>query len=273
MHIANKNAAESTILLVCRKRDAAQGGWWDELLPLVRARVLERAQAFERKGFRKLDLMLATYGPALQVLSEHWPVKDSTGQLVQPERVLEEARSLVTQLRVTELVQHRQVVFDPVTRWYVLAWDVFGAEKFPYDEARLLALTCGIDLDRQLIRDHNVAAKSGKYVVLQTPEQRMAAHRRGNPESAPLSLLDALHLALVLYQRDGAAAAAQYLQQHHLDTDVQLQALVDAGLMAIPPVRPEWKTLQALTLAQFRHTSQVLEQMTLERLPAAPEDR
>lgn len=273
MHIANKNAAESTILLVCRKRETSQGGWWDELLPLVRERVLERAQAFEKKGFRKLDLMLATYGPALQVLSEHWPVKDSTGQLVKPERVLEEARSLVTQLRVTELVQHRQVVFDPITRWYVLAWDVFGAEKFPYDEARLLALTCGIDLDRHIIKEHNVAAKSAKYVVLQTPAQRMEGHRRGNPESVPLSLLDGLHLALTLYQRDGAAAAAQYLKQHHLDTDVQFQALVDAGLLAIPRLRPEWKALQALALAQFRHTSQVVEQMTLDHLPVANEDR
>lgn len=273
MHIANKNAAESTILLACRKREASRGGWWDDLLPLVRERVLERAQAFQNKGFRKLDLMLATYGPALQVLSEHWPVKDSTGQLVQPERVLEEARSLVTQLRVTELVQHRQVVFDPITRWYVLAWDVFGAEKFPYDEARLLALTCGVDLDRQVIKEHGVAAKSSKYVVLQTPAQRMEGHRRGNPENAPLSLLDGLHLALTLYQRDGASAAAQYLQRHHLDTDVQFQALVDACLLAIPRVRPEWKTLQALAVAQFRHTSQVLEQMTLEQFPATNEDR
>lgn len=273
MHIANKNAAESTILLVCRKREAAPGGWWDELLPLVRERVLGRATAFEKKGFRKLDLMLATYGPALQVLSEHWPVKDSTGQLVKPERVLEEARSLVTQLRVTELVQHRQVVFDPITRWYVLAWDVFGAEKFPYDEARLLALTCGIDLDRHIIKEHNVAAKSAKYVVLQTPAQRMEGHRRGNPESVPLSLLDGLHLALTLYQRDGGAAAALYLKQHHLDTDVQFQALVDAGLLAIPRLRPEWKALQALALAQFRHTSQVVEQMTLDHLPVANEDR
>ena len=273
LQIAKKNSAESTIMLVCRKREASQGGWWDELLPLVRERVLERAKVFEEKGFRKLDLMLATYGPALQVLSEHWPVKDSTGQLVRPERVLEEARSLVTQLRVTELVQHRQVVFDPITRWYVLAWDVFGAEKFPYDEARLLALTCGVDLDRQVIKEHGVAAKSSKYVVLQTPMQRMEGHRRGNPDSAPLALVDGLHLALSIYQRDGAAAAAHYLREQHLDTDVQFQALVDAGLLAIPPVRPEWKTLQALAIAQFRHTSQVLEQMTLEHLPAANEDR
>lgn len=273
LQIAKKNSAESTIMLVCRKREASRGGWWDDLLPLVRERVLERAQTFQTKGFRKLDLMLATYGPALQVLSEHWPVKDSTGQLIQPERVLEEARSLVTQLRVTELVQHRQVVFDPITRWYVLAWDVFGAEKFPYDEARLLALTCGVDLDRQVIKEHGAAAKSSKFVVLQAPPQRMEGHRRGNPESEPASLLDGLHLALTLYQRDGAAAAAQYLQRHHLDADVQFQALVDACLLAIPRVRPEWKTLQALAVAQFRDTSQVLEQMTMEQLPTTNEDR
>lgn len=264
MHIASKNSAESTIMLVCRKREASQGGWWDELLPLVRERVLERAKAFEAKGFRKLDLMLATYGPALQVLSEHWPVKDSTGQLVQPERVLEEARSLVTQLRVTELVQHRQVVFDPVTRWYLLAWDVFGAEKFPYDEGRLLAMTCGIELDRTIIKEQGVATKSGKYVVLQSPEGRMDGHRRGDVERAPASLLDGLHLALNLHQRDGAIVAGQYLAQHNLQNDAQFQAMVDACLLAIPRIRPEWKVLQSFAVAHFRHTSQVLEQITLD---------
>ncbi len=264
MHIANKNAAESTIILVCRKREASQGGWWDELLPLVRERVLERAKAFEAKGFRKLDLMLATYGPALQVLSEHWPVKDSTGQLVQPERVLEETRSLVTQLRVTELVQHRQVVFDPVTRWYLLAWDVFGAEKFPYDEGRLLAMTCGIELDRTIIKEQGVATKSGKYVVLQSPEGRMDGHRRGDVERAPASLLDGLHLALNLHQRDGATVAGQYLAQHNLQNDAQFQAVVDACLLAIPRIRPEWKALQSFAVAHFRHTSHVLEQITLD---------
>ena len=264
MHIANKNAAESTIMLVCRKREASQGGWWDELLPLVRDRVLERAKAFEAKGFRKLDLMLATYGPALQVLSEHWPVKDSTGQLVQPERVLEEARSLVTQLRVTELVHHRQVVFDPITRWYLLAWDVFGAEKFPYDEARLLAMTCGIELDRTIIKEQGVATKSGKYVVLQSPEGRMDGHRRGDGDQSPGSLLDGLHLALNRHQRDGATVASQYLVRYNLLNDPQFQALVDACLLAIPRVRPEWKALQSFAVAHFRHTSQVLEQITLD---------
>lgn len=264
MHIANKNSAESTIMLVCRKREASEGGWWDELLPLVRERVLERAKAFEAKGFRKLDLMLATYGPALQVLSEHWPVKDSTGQLVQPERVLEEARSLVTQLRVTELVQHSQVVFDPVTRWYLLAWDVFGAEKFPYDEGRLLAMTCGIELGRTIIKEQGVATKSGKYVVLQSPEGRMDGHRRGDVERAPASLLDGLHLALNLHQRDGATVAGQYLAQHNLQNDAQFQAVVDACLLAIPRIRPEWKVLQSFAVTHFRHTSQILEQITLD---------
>ncbi|AEJ38298.1 protein of unknown function DUF1156 [Sulfobacillus acidophilus TPY] len=264
LHIANKNAAESTILLACRKRESERGGWWDELLPLVRQRILERAKVFEAKGFRKLDLMLATYGPALQVLSEYWPVKDSTGQLVQPERVLEEARSLVTQLRVTDLVQHRQVTFDPLTRWYLLAWDVFGAEQFPYDEARLLAITCGVDLDRQVIREHGLAGKKGKYLILATPEERMDGHRRGSLDRAPEASVDALHLALFLLNRDGSQAAGRYLNDHRLTTDTTFQALIDACLTAIPRVRPEWQAIHILATAYFRTSSQVLEQIQWE---------
>jgi putative DNA methylase len=265
MHIANKNAAESTILLVCRKRTSSQGAWWDEILPVMRQRILERAKAFEAKGFRKLDLMLATYGPALQVLSEHWPVREVSGALVQPEQALSEARRLVTQLRVTDLVQHRQVDFDPLTRWYVLAWDVFGAEKFPYDEARLLALTCGVELDRHVVRDVGLASKSGKYIVLRNPVDRLQGLRRDDLERTPHTLIEALQVALAIQAHDGAGASGRYLTQHGLTTDPQFQALVDACLAAFPAPRPERKVLQALAVAHFKETSRVL-QMTLDEL-------
>ena len=64
------------------------------------------------------------------------------------------------------------VEFDAVTDWYLMAWDAFGAEQFPYDEARKLAIALGMDLDKTIMAGKRLAAKKGEFIVLQTPGQR-----------------------------------------------------------------------------------------------------
>ena len=39
---------------------------------------------------------------------------------------------------------------DPLTEWYVLAWDAFKAPRFPVDEALKLARVVGLDFDQQV---------------------------------------------------------------------------------------------------------------------------
>ena len=45
----------------------------------------------------------------------------------------------------------RQTNLDPITEWFVLAWDAFEAPRFPYDEALRLARVVGVDLDREIV--------------------------------------------------------------------------------------------------------------------------
>ncbi len=40
---------------------------------------------------------------------------------------------------------------DPLTSFFVLAWDSFRAPVFPYDEALRLARAVGVDLDTQVV--------------------------------------------------------------------------------------------------------------------------
>ncbi|HOO04707.1 MAG TPA: hypothetical protein PLJ11_08310, partial [Methanomassiliicoccales archaeon] len=80
LHQAKKNAAASTILLVCRKRPAeAETSWWEDLQPLLDEVVRTRAKEFASSGLRGQDTFIACFGPALQVISESWPVKKRDG--------------------------------------------------------------------------------------------------------------------------------------------------------------------------------------------------
>ena len=61
LHQAKKNAAQSTILMVCRKRPpSGEATWWDEVKGKVREEARRRAREYEEAGITGVDLYLAT---------------------------------------------------------------------------------------------------------------------------------------------------------------------------------------------------------------------
>ena len=229
-----------------------------------------------------MDLYIAVFGPTLSVISEHWPVLTSetdpkTGQprTLRPETALDLAREEVVRLRKEGLLRGHLpspdrrgaggevgsgvgVQFDPVTDWYLMAWDAFAAEQFPYDEARKLAIALGVDLDKTIMGGKRLAAKKGKFIVLQTPVQR---RRKGVVDDEVMlfeSWIDAAHTAMMVYAEDGAGACDVFLRKTGLKTDGTFRALLQALLNAVPRarvkgkfIRPEAEALENMRLAFF----------------------
>jgi adenine-specific DNA methylase len=79
LHIREKTAARSTIFLVCRLREEKAASdtvtHWEDVEPLVARAVRQRVADFQEAGIKGVDLYLASFGPALQVFSEHWPLR------------------------------------------------------------------------------------------------------------------------------------------------------------------------------------------------------
>jgi len=251
LHQAKKNACASTILLVCRKRgEDGQASWWDEVEPRVRQVVRDKVEEFEALGMRGVDLMVSTFGPALQVISSHWPVQDRSGKEIRPEVALDEARRVVTNYRVRTLLsrRHGEVPFDPATRWTILAWDLYRAERFPYDEGRKLALAVGVDLDGTIKR-RDLAYKDNQDLVLRAPDRRV---KRGSlkPDTGSFALtIDALHAAMHVIREDGVAACRRFLERHQLTRQETFVGGVEALLNAMPAVRREWSSLREIAEA------------------------
>jgi len=302
LHQAQKNAAASTILLVCRKRDegrrtkdeassssvvghsSASPVWWDDLQPRVREEARRKAAEFAAQGIRGVDLYISVFGPTLSIISEQWPVLTSevdpkTGQprTLRPETALDLAREEVVRLRKEGLLRSGKLPspvaatygstgegpgvradFDPVTDWYLMAWDAFAAEQFPYDEARKLAIALGVDLDKTIMAGKRLAAKRGEFIVLQTPVQRRKKGMVDDEVTLFESWIDAAHTAMMVYAEDGAGACDVFLRKTGLKTDGTFRALLQALLNAVPRarvrgkfVRPEAEALENLRLAFF----------------------
>jgi len=266
LHQAKKNAAQSTILLVCRKRPGGKDAvWWDEVRGRVREVARVKAREYEAAGISGVDLYLATYGPVLGVISERWPVL--TGQVdtetgeprqLAPEEALAVAREEVVALRKRGLAG-REVRFDPPTDFYLLAWDAFRAATFPADEARKLALALGVDLEAELVRAHQILAKRQDTVSFKLPAERRGRDRL-DPERVDFAcLLDVVHTALLLVEEEGTRAAKRFLAERGYDADPGFRALLQALIRAVPAkrarsgeyFRPEAKALEALRQVAF----------------------
>ena len=267
LHQARKNAAASTILLVCRKREGQTGEpvWWEDLQAEVRRVAREKAAEYSILGISGADLYISTFGPTLSVISQHWPVLTSevdakTGQPkpLRPEIALDLAREEVVRLRKQGLLAGRQVQFDPITDWYLMAWDAYAAEQFPYDEARKLAIALGVDLDHDLMSIKRLAKKKGEYILIQTPVERRKTGMVDDEITSFTHWIDAAHTAMMIYTEDGAGVCDLFLQKSGLKRDTTFKALLQSMINAIPRsrikgkfVRPEAEVLENMRLAFF----------------------
>lgn len=259
-HQANMNSAASTIMLVCRKREAhATTGavYLDDIEADIRQAARDAATRFQHDGIEGVDLLLSTYGPTLSVISQNWPVYSSTPdadgreRLLRPEEALAVAREEIVDLRRGRLVGKAAKV-DSLTDFVLLAWDTFGAREFPFDTARLLALAVGgLDVD-DLERAKILSKKTGKVSLL-APVERL---RRGadsdqpgvKPEASSFEyIIDAVDSALYVAEVDGMQAAKRFLDRHGYVDNAGFVSTVQGLVNAIPrtKVKGSWVVKEA----------------------------
>ena len=258
LHIKNKAAANSTIFLVCRPRAERAAGsvasYWEEVEPLVANAVRERVKDFQDAGISGVDLYLASFGPALQKFSEHWPLRRGTPRSqpevrkrrrqaemfeeewdpyeVTPEDALDAARREVKRWRLQQLTHMKaRTDLDPLTSFYVLAWDAFKAPRFEYDEALRLARAVGVDLEKDIVG--HVAEKKASNIILWDSAKRAAKGALG-PADGSRSWLDAVHHAAYAARSRNLQYAREMLTKAQVDTESGFFAALEAVLEVLP---------------------------------------
>ena len=256
LHIKNKAAAKSTIFLVCRPRITKAEDdtvYWEDVEKDVAKAVRKRVKEFQDYGIKGVDLYLSCFGPALQELSQHWPLTRGTPKAppqtkkrskqtslfdefdpyaVSPEDALDAARREVKQWRMEQLLgTKRQSNLDSITEWFVLAWDAFEAPRFPYDEALRLARVVGVDLDKEIIG--YLAQKQTSNLVLLDSSQRAAKGWLGSPDGSR-AMIDALHHAANRARSNGLEAGIKLLESNQVDKSPDFQTALLAMLEVLP---------------------------------------
>ncbi|KKM12711.1 DNA methylase [Clostridiales bacterium PH28_bin88] len=245
MHQKDMAAAASSIFLTCRKRevkDSTPATWTGfggtGVAQRVREAVREGLKEFEPLQLNAVDEMVASYGRALRVLSEHWPVLDGDDP-VSPIRAMNEASAVVAQHQVARLTQGRLQVDDlnPEAAMALTLFGIFGLAEFPYDEALNLSRSLSISLEGRAagytvngrmigINDESRGGRTGRSsagdtgyhapLVRRGSKLRLALPEERNKKRVenPQTEWDILHGLILAYREGDAPVARAYLAQH-----------------------------------------------------------
>lgn len=175
LHQAKKNAAQSTVILVARKRDDhAEVGYFDaDMRKEIRHATQKTAERLMKDGLNPVDQLVGSFGAAMEVYSRHSEVKTDTGDPVGVDRALDEASEAVAAFRIQQLAERGLQEVEPEGRFYLLCWDVIQAAEFRFNEAHLLGKAVGMDMDTMIYA--GLVSKTGdKIRILPAQERRRA---------------------------------------------------------------------------------------------------
>ena len=189
LHQAKKNAAQSTVILVARKRpDNAGTGYFDRtMIEAINFNATEAAQRLEAEGLNPVDQLVGAFGPAMKAFSRYDEVRTDTGERVRVGEAIRIASDAVSAWRVEKLAKRGLEGVEPEGRFALLCWDVLRAAEFRFNEAKLLGNAVGMEIDNLVAA--GLVVKSGDNVkILSAGERRR--ERPLNAQQAELLLLE-----------------------------------------------------------------------------------
>ena len=239
-HQKGMAAAASSIFLACRKRDLAgrepsvwKGFGGTGVLRELREAVRRSLEDFEPLHLNAVDEMVASYGCALKVLSENWPVLDGDVP-VTPVHAMREASTVVAQYQLTRLTRGRLGVEDlePEAGAVLTLFGICGLASFPFDDALSLSKSLNIRLENKAAgyrsegrmigindeRSGRGGAAEGYYapLVKRGSKLRLALPEERNQRrlQEPESEWDILQGMIMAYREGDMPVARAYLQRH-----------------------------------------------------------
>lgn len=271
LHQAKKNAAQSTVFLVARKRlpDAGTGYFDRAMQAEIRQRAEAAADRLQKEGLNAVDQLVGSFGPALEVYSRYAEVRTDTGEEVGVDRAIDIASDAVSNWRIQQLAARGLQGVEPEGKFALLCWDVLGAAEFRFNEAKLLGHAVGMDV-AQLAAVGLVKRTADKVNILSAKDRRRDraiedaddAGKGGKVhpnDTAFKTALDACHALALRYAEAGGGgagvgAARSLARQQGWDKDSAVARLMAALVHAAPEaMRVErGKTSAAAKFPEFR---------------------
>ena len=274
LNIRDRAAARSTILLACRPQasQTAGGSSWEQVEHEVERAVRERLPILEKYDLRPLDIYLAAFGPALEVISNNWPIRRELANplrpddpfAVTPNDALQVARREVFAARrrhVSNLWANNPG--DALTEFYILSQDSTGSATIPFDEANMVARCIGLELNEDPAKQ--IYERKGSNINLLTGKRRLEQGKI-SPSAPSFRNIDRVHTAIALAGNTGVNSAIQWCRMQGFQEDTPFKGTLEALLRIMRPDDPDLQPARTLWSEMYRESAPVPEAVQLEML-------
>jgi putative DNA methylase len=191
----------SSIYMVCRKRTTSEVGEYPTVRREIEARVRQKLTQFWEEDIRGADFFMSAIGPAVEAFGKYARVEKLSGEPVTVTELLEYVRKVVSEFALERVLGSAQLGgVDAPTRFYLLYRWTYKHARVPFDEARKLAQSVGVELTT-LWDSGGLVERQREYVRVPTPLERARSAnfaRRTKFET----MIDALHYAVWLWDQN-----------------------------------------------------------------------
>lgn len=189
-------ALASSIYFVCRKMERKDVGWLNEVKEEIKKHIHKKLERLWEEGVSGADYFIAAIGSAIEIFGKYEKVMDYEGNIVTAGTLLEYVREIVTDYAVRQIL-HNGIASElsPLTRFYILWRWTYGESKVEFDDARKLAQSTGIDIEKEW--NKGFIKKEKEFIVVLGPHERKLEELETSFE-----MIDVLHRVL-LYWKEG----------------------------------------------------------------------
>ncbi|HOK84100.1 MAG TPA: DUF1156 domain-containing protein [Pseudothermotoga sp.] len=194
--LARGNAAlASSIYFVCRKIERKETGWLNEVKEEIKSHVTKKLEILWEEGVSGADYFIVAIGSAFEIFGKYKKIMDYEGNEVSTGKLLNYVREIVTDYTVKQILHNGiSAELSPLTRFYLLWRWTYGEQKVHFDDARKLAQSTGVNLEKEWNR--GFIKKEKEFISVLGP------HERKVDEIGEQEMIDVLHKVLLLW-KDG----------------------------------------------------------------------
>jgi putative DNA methylase len=184
----------SSVVLVCHPQQAAEEGFYDDVVRELEHRITDRLDDFEEMGLVGADYFVSAIGPAFEVFARYSKVVKLSGEEVSISDLMVLARQTVARHAMRKLLGPDSLDALDAESLFYLTWRwAYLTASIPADEAYKLERAFDVDLSR-VSGPRGFARQSGSNFSLLGPQDR-----KGMKLSASSPLIDVLQMACQLW--------------------------------------------------------------------------
>ena len=187
-------ALASSIYFVCRKMERKETGWLNEVEEEIKNHIYRKLETLWEEGVSGADYFISAIGSAIEIFGKYKKVMDYEGNEITADKLLEYVREIVTDYAVKQIL-HNGIAeeLSPMTRFYLLWRWTYREARVHFDDARKLAQSTGVNLEKEWNR--GFIRKEKEFIRVLGPQDRTLDEIKDSQD-----MIDVLHKVLLLWK-------------------------------------------------------------------------